>query len=85
MSFKNKLCILFIDLFSDLHKLCCDEDTSANLLEQKRSVCSSQTRSACTHSNKEMETSNNGADRDAQSNSQTRELILLHIYTVYQG
>ena len=43
------------------------------LLKQKTSVCASQTRSACTHSNKEMETSNNGADRSAQSNSQTKE------------
>ena len=32
------------------------------LLKEKRSVCASQTRSACTHSNKEMETSSNGAD-----------------------
>ena len=55
------------------------------LLKQKRSICASQTRSACTHSNKEMETSNNGADRSAQSNSQTKEWILLYIYTVYQG
>ena len=71
MPFNNKLCILFIDLFSDLYKLCCDEDTATKT--ENISLRISQTRSACTHSNKEMETSNNRADRSAQSNSQTKE------------
>ena len=28
ISLKNQLYILFIDLFSDLYKLCCDEETA---------------------------------------------------------
>ena len=72
MPFNNKLCILFIDLFSDLYKLAV---MKILLLKQKTSVCASQTRSPCTHSKKEMETSNNGADRSAQSNSQRNESL----------
>ena len=40
MSLKSKIGILFIDLFSDSYKLCCDEDTAT--IKQKRSVCPDQ-------------------------------------------
>ena len=68
MPFNNKLCILFIDLFSDLFKLCCDEDIAT----KTENISFAHPRPD-QHVHIEIETSNNGADRSAQSNSQTKK------------
>ena len=65
MSFENKN-VFYLLIYFQIYINCAV--MKILLLKQKGSVCASQTRSACTHSKKEMETSNNGADWSAQSN-----------------